>query len=188
MLSLSPSEVQTKNLAFHKFDFELAKGAYESEEDRFLQIASTKYNNKVFKLILKGELTTNGVNVADFPGNPHSIGFQFTNDEDMMGMESLTDLFKNLDESWDVKELIKKDVLYLKLKLAKDKTKYAFSSDIKLDPKKPHDAPLHRHQQVEISVSVNAYFNFKENIAGISLQLLNLKTKGEEPPKKKRSV
>lgn len=189
MLSLAPSDIDSTSLSLYKFNFDLAQAAYDSDDSKFLHVASTKYKSKVFKLILKGEITTNGINVADFPGNPHSVGFRFTNDEDSANLESLTDLLRDLneaDDNWDVKDLLKNDVIYLKLKLSKDKTKYAFSSDIKLDPKKPHDSPLHRHQQVEVSANLNAYFNFKDKMMGLSLQILNIKTKGEEPTKKKR--
>lgn len=189
MLSLLPSELNSKDLTLHKFNFDLAQAAFESDEDKFLHVASTKYKNKVFKLVLKGEITTNGINVADFPGNPHSLGFRFTNDEDESALESVNNFlvdFKEADDQWDVKDLLKNDVIYLKLKLSKDKTKYAFSSDVKLDPKKPHDSPLHRHQQIEVSANLNAYFNFKDKMMGMTLQVLNIKTKGEEPSKKKR--
>lgn len=188
MLSLTPSEIDETNVQLYKFNVDLAQAAYESDNDRFLHLASTKYKNKVFKLILKGEITTNGINVADFPGNPHSLGFRFTNDEDQVHFENLQTVLAdlNLDDNWDLKDTIKNDVLYLKLKLSKDKSKYAFSSDVRLDPKKPHESPLHRHQQIEVSANLNAYFNFKEKMMGLSLQILNLKTKGEEPPKKKK--
>lgn len=190
MLSLAPTDIDSSNLTLYKFNFDLAQAAFESDSDKFLHLASTKYKNKVFKLVLDGEITTNGINVADFPGNPHSLGFRFTNDDDQAAMESLGNLLSDLDvdDKWDVKDLIKNDVIYLKLKLSKDKSKYAFSSDVKLDPKKPHDSPFHRNQQVEVSVNLNAYFNFKDKMMGLSLQILNIKTKGEEPAKKKKKL
>jgi len=188
MLSLSPREIDSSDLSLYKFNFKLAQAAYDSDDSKFLHLASTKYRNKIFKLVMKGEITTNGINVADFPGNPHSLGFRFSDDEDQVCMESLTNLLADLDvdEKWDVKEIIKNDTLYLKLKLSKDKTKYAFNCDARLDPKKPHESPLHRHQQIEVTANLNAYFNFKDKMMGLSLQLLNIKTKGEEPSKKKK--
>ena len=170
MLSL-PSELAISSIAPQKdLGSEIVKNAGKAVYCSNLVIGKTPVC-----LRLKGFLTTNGVTVSDY--GQHSIGFHFAEESEMDAFAKLMEVFDNdgfkvIDSEWSIKDIIKNDRIYLKLKTKNDK--YTTRSNIKLDPKKAADAPLFRNQNVEVHLELNAYFGLEDKSCGLYCTVFNL--------------
>lgn len=185
---VAPSAVDTDALSVIRFDFDKSLEAFEQDHSKKIVIAPLRLQNKVFRLLLKGELFTDGINTAKFDNKVQSIGILLSNPTDTDGLKSLKDLFTNqlsiIPTQWDIKDVMKGDVIYLKTK-TKD-GKYRFQSDIKLDPKDPNKNGLSRNQYVEVQVEAQVYLNFESEQAGLFFDIVSLKTKTDEHQIKRR--
>lgn len=196
LISLTPSAlINQKNLKITNIDLNKAFTKFEDSGKNFIALANLKINKNAFKLLLKGELTTNGIAVNEFNKTPnYSVGIQFDEEKDLDAFEKLNDqLAKFLDEhlpnadDWDLNRVVKDDRIYLKLKTDAKKN-FQFSSNVKLTPKNLNDAGLFRGQKVEVVAEIAPYFNFMDRKAGLSIQTRSIKfdvEEDEEPTTKK---
>ena len=176
--------MQPKDLIWTKiqphttFNFLEQQEIYEKDNKKYLTATPLRYQGQSIKLTLKGEVVTAGVNVAAFDKNVHSLGLSLTDQEDVDALqitESFLQTFTDFPEDWDVKDLLKNNVLYLKLK-SRD-GEYRFKSDIKMDPENPKKNTLARKDVVEVKVEMQAYINFKDHFGGYFFDVLEIKTK-----------
>lgn len=157
---VEPSEIKSTELsADNDIKEALAKAA---EDGSKLVISKLLRNGRQASLKLKGYLTTNAIEVNDTFGN-HSIGFAFNDDSQL---DAFLDLYKyfdalGLDSDWNVVDMIRKKCIYLKLKIGKN-NQYKARTNVKLNPKTAANAPLVRHQQLEVQVDLNAYYSLDE--------------------------
>ncbi len=70
----------------------------------------------------------------------------------------------------------------MKLKYDKAKLRYNFKSNVKLSPKTPTTADLHRHDLVTVGAEFSLYFNLDEKICGIMFSLIDLNVVKDEEP------
>lgn len=186
---LSPSDFDPHAVTTPRFDFVDSMEKYEDDPKNWLVITPVRHDRRVFRIGIKGELSTDGINVGKFEsGESHSIGVLFTDSADMVLYKKLyeleTLLFGMLPSDWSTTNVKESDVLYLKLKQRDGK--YRAQSDIRWDPKEPKKSGLSRNQPVDIQVEIQLYFNYKEKKAGIYLDLVSLKTKTDEPVKRRK--
>ena len=181
----SPAEIDTEKLSLAKFDFKTNEAEYEADPTKFLVVEQIRHDGRPLSISFKGDIVTQGINVGNFEGNsPHTIGIELSTEDADKIRELNMFLVKipEADDEWTVKELAAGDKVYVKLKYGKNA--YLFKHNMKkFDPKKPHDSPLKRNQEIEAIVDAVAYFNFKEKTMGISFPALELKSKEEKPKK-----
>lgn len=121
----------------------------------------------VVDIVFNGTLVTNGIFVSD-QYNTHSLGFKFDNEEDQKAIVRLFEVFDTLPlEDWEEREFLKNDSIWFKLKVDK-KNAYAFSSNVKLNAKKPSDANLVSGEKISIVANPRAYFNHDDKLYGVS--------------------
>lgn len=121
----------------------------------------------VVDIVFNGTLVTNGIFISD-QYNTHSLGFKFDNEEDQKAIVRLFEVFDTLPlEDWEEREFLKNDSIWFKLKVDK-KNAYAFSSNVKLNAKKPSDANLVSGEKISIVANPRAYFNHDDKLYGVS--------------------
>lgn len=155
--------------------------AYETNKKK-ISFAPVKVGRKVVQLILNGSLTGENISVSSFDdgAEAHTIGFVFDSEDDLAALKELnTELFTHVngfkEDEWEIIETVKNDdKLYLKLKFDAKKTKYNFKSNVKLSPKTPTGADLHRHDAVSIAVEFSQYFNLDEKKCGLMFTVRNI--------------
>ena len=195
LTSFAPSEiVKDENLAITNLDLVKALTKYEDTGKNWLSMASIRMGKNAFKLVLNGELTTNGITVSEFGKvMSYSFGFRFSDEEDLEAFEKLNEMIiRFLDDQnqksddWDITNLVKDDKIYIKLKTNHKKT-FQVLSNVKLDPKRLQDNGLYRGQKVEVVAEISVYFNLVDKKAGIVLgaRKLTFDVEEEEPVAKK---
>lgn len=188
MPDLTPKTLVQNPFEFDKFDFTKELQKYIKEPKKAIHIIRVKAEKRPLKLTLVGEIFSDGIVVSSEYGT-HSLGFKFTDEEDLETIEQFNVLFEkfNLDDTWTAKDFIKNDTLWIKLKYPKDKSSYKFTSNVKLNPKKPADSPFRAYHPVELLVELLGYINFEDKIYGLSINLIDLKSLDHitTPPAKK---
>ena len=188
MPDLTPKTMIQNQFEFDKFNFNKEYQKYKRDPKKAIHIIRVKSDKRPMKLTLLGEISSDGIVVSSEYGT-HSLGFKFSDDEDLETIEQFSVLFEEfkLDESWTAKDFIKNDTLWIKLKYPKDKSTYKFSSNIKLNPKKPNDTPFRSYHPVELLVELLGYMNFEDKLYGLSINLIELKSLDHipSPPTKK---
>jgi hypothetical protein len=188
MTDLTPKTIIQSPFEFDKFDLQKEVTKYEKDPKKSIHMIRVKSEKRPVKLTLIGEVTSDGI-VVSSEYNTHSLGFKFTDEEDLETLEQFMILFEkfNFSEEWTGKDFIKNDLLWIKLKFAKDKSTYKFSSNIKLNPKKPADTPFRAYHPVELLVELLGYINLEDKIYGLTLNLLNLSSLDHSltPPSKR---
>jgi hypothetical protein len=176
---MEPKSLDWEQVTPYSFNYVDKEQDYNKDHKKFIVSTPLRYNGKSVILILKGELTTDGVNVASFDKTIHTLGLSLSQPEDLENLKELSGpfntVFPNVPSEWDVKELLKKDVLYLKLKTKEGQ--YRFKSDIKMDPEDPKKCSLTRKDVIEAKVELQAYINFKDQFGGFFFDVLEIKTK-----------
>lgn len=157
--------------------FDLAKGEKSFEENgskRKIGIAKFKTDGRATIVSLKGQICTNGICVNEFSnGKVYSLGFRFETDDELENFNKFNEkLVDFVDQDYSCLNIVKDEVLYLKLKLKNDKKGFLVESNKKLDPKKPSDFPQ-SGDEVVVKAEVSAFFNFEDKKCGV---LLNLKS------------
>lgn len=188
MPDLTPKTLIQNKFEFDKFDFHKEVQKYKKEPKKAIHIIRVKADKRPLKLKLIGEITSDGIVVSTEYGT-HSLGFKFSDEEDLETIEQFNVLFEDFkfDDSWTGKDFIKNDTLWIKLKYPKDKSSYKFTSNIKLNPKKPADTPFRAYHPVELLVELLGYINLEDKIYGLSINLIDLKSldHSSTPPAKK---
>jgi hypothetical protein len=177
MPDLTPKTLVQSPFEFEKFNFDKELEKYNKEPKKSIHMIRVKAEKRPMKLTLIGEVSSDGIVVSNEYGT-HSLGFKFGDDEDLETIEQFSVLFEqfNLDESWTAKDFVKNDRLWIKLKYPKDKSAYKFQSNVKLNPKKPADAPFRAYHPVELLVELLGYMNFEDKIYGMSINLIDLQS------------
>ena len=161
VIEITPTAVDYEKLELFQYSQEkLQKGS--SIESIAIREPAT-----VVDVIFNGTLLTNGIFVSD-QYNTHSLGFKFENEEDQKSIVRLFEVFDKLSlEEWEEKEFLKNDSIWFKLKMDK-KNAYAFTSNVKLNAKKPSEANLVSGEKISIVANPRAYFNHDQKVYGIS--------------------
>lgn len=138
---------------------------YESDSKHSLAMGKFKSDGKYQKIILNGELTTNGIaenkwtNGTSKPTTTYSLGIQLS-EEDLEFFERVANnLATFVGDEYELTSLVKNDVIYLK---TKDKKVFNSMSNVKADT-------LSHGQRVSIIVDFKFYINLKDQKAGIVL-------------------
>lgn len=195
LTSFAPSEIaKDENLAIANLDLIKALTKFEDTGKSWLSMGSLRTGKNAFKLVLAGELTTNGITTSEFGKvMSYSFGFRFDDEEDLQAFEKFNDLLirfledqNQKTEDWDITNIVKDDKIYIKLKTNHKKT-FQILSNVKLDPKRLQDSGLYRGQKVEVIAEISAYFNLVDKKAGIVLgaRRLTFDVEEEEPAPKK---
>lgn len=200
---MQPKDVRWNHIVpYNGFSFVEKQEQFENDSKKFMTSTPLRLDGQSVKLTLKGEVVTdgikvatlkgdvvtNGVNVASFDKTVHSLGLALSDHEDLEVLKDQAEVFMNtftdFPDNWEVKDIVKSDVLYLKLK-TKD-GQYRFKSDIKMDPENPKKCNLTRKDVVEVKVEMQAYINFKDKFGGFFLDVLEIKTKSTPPVKRRK--
>lgn len=148
--------------------------------------SNIKDGKKPLRILLKGELATDGINSKVFPnGTAYSFGLKLADSEDS---ESLNALITQIGEisGLETTPLVQDDDrMFVKLQLDKTKKKFSAKSNIKLDIKKLDDLDLYRGQNVDVFAEIGAWYNKADNKSGILLKVTKVEFEQEEPAKKK---
>lgn len=174
-LVLTPNQIaQHKSLRIANVDLKKSLANYEDNGKNFLAMGTFKVEKNPIKIVLKGELTTDGITSAEFNKTPsYSFGLRLENNDDLEAFETLSDKIidyindGNSDDDWELTRFVKDDKLYIKLKVI-DRKRFAVLSNIKLDPKKLGDSGLYRGQRVSVFGELGVYFNLPDKKAGIT--------------------
>jgi hypothetical protein len=178
----SLTSITQSNVTLSKFSLPDAKALYLTNPKKSIKLVPLLLDGKPFKLLLVGQLFTEGVLVSEEYGT-HSIGFHFEDSSDVANFNLLYNCFDQIVDdllNWESRSLIKnEDQIWFKLKYGKDRTSYRFKSNVKLLPKKPADAPLEMNDEVHAVVDVSAYFSMEDDTYGICLNLRDLQINPE---------
>jgi hypothetical protein len=190
MPDLTPKTIVQSPFEFDKFNFEKEQHKYVRDPKKAIHLIRVKADKRPLKLTLIGEITSDGIIVSNEYGT-HSISFKFTDEDDLENLEQFNVLFEQfkLNDDWTAKDIVKNDSLWIKLKFPKDKSAYKFTSNVKLNPKKPADSPFRSYHPVELLVELLAYINFEDKMYGFTINLIDLKSMDHTstPPKKIKS-
>jgi hypothetical protein len=133
---------------------------------------------------LKGDLTTDGIYVGEFENTDDkgkikkvknfSLGMQL--DETIVAaINDLNTLIAtSLPDDYTIHNKLKDDVIYHNCKVKKNGKAFTFTSNTKLDPKKPNDAEIEREDTYTVRGQLKAYINLKEKKAGISFGIVHM--------------
>lgn len=156
-----PTAVEYEKLELFQYNEEKLKNGSKIES------IPIRESTTVVDLVFNGTLVTNGIFVSE-QYNTHSLGFKFDNPEDQKAIMRLFEVFDKLPlEDWEEREFLKNDSIWFKLKVDK-KNSYAFTSNIKLNPKKPSDSNLVSGEKLSIVANPRAYFNHDDKLYGVS--------------------
>jgi len=154
---------------------------YLQTPERNIKVFPFRIDGEKAEVQLQGELFTTGILVSP-EYKSHSVGFQFSDPSHANEFETHFDsTLKELISSelassdFTYKPLIKEEnELWLKLKYDAAKTAYKTTSNVKINPKKPSDAPLSSTDLVTVTVEVSSYFNFEDKAYGICLNVKSI--------------
>lgn len=158
--------------------FDLSKAIEKFEtygKKKALGVAKFKLDGSQTTLLLEGTICTNGICVNEFSnGKVYSIGLTLNNDEEYAAFNRMEDYLAGFaGGNFSLTNVVKDEVIYLKLRLANDKKSFLVKSNQKLDPRKAADFPM-SGQEVKVTVDLNAYFNFADEKTGLVLGLKEL--------------
>lgn len=109
--------------------------------------------------LFKGEIKTDCPIVSDQYGN-HTFLFEFDDQEDLEALKTMDSLLADtlvseVGEEWVKSTLIKNDAVWMKMPIKNNV--YTFTSNMKLNAKKPKETVF--HGPCELSVGINVYFS-----------------------------
>jgi hypothetical protein len=184
MSKFTPSDLTNETLTI-SLDVEKAKDKYSKDSKKFITVAPYKVQEKSFKLVLHGEVSTNGIASYDWEQGKkkvttYSIGIRFDDEDDLSAFNSINEILsKTIGDDYEVLQVIKDEILYLKLKLSNDKKSFkGIRSNIKLDPKRTDDIP--RGQKVIVYCDLGCYINFDNSKAGVTIKPIQFEFEEEE--------
>ena len=181
----SLSELKIKSLNSNA-EFE----AWKSSDKTFF-VSNFKDGKKPVRIVLTGELATDGINSKTFDNGPvYSFGLRLT-EADSAALEQLVKRIEHdLDaaglKKWDINNPENDDRIFVKIPLDKTKKKFAVKSNLKLDLKKLDDLDLYRDQTVDVHIDLGAWYNFESSKAGLFLKVTKLDFEHDEPAPKKQ--
>jgi hypothetical protein len=182
-MKIAPKELDLDSVNTFRFDYDNLFSAFLEDDAKAFAAVELRSNKKSFKLVLVGELTTEGIHTNDYG---HSIGIVLEDAQDAKMLEELSNLFAltmtEVPKDFEIKPVLRNGTLYLKMK--EKNGKYVANCDISINPKNPKKG-LERGQPVHVEVDIKAYLNFKSKIAGFYFPIISIKTKLDGPPPKK---
>lgn len=173
-LILTPAQfIKQSQVRIANLDIKKSIAKYEETGRNFLAMAPFKADKSSIKVMLKGELTTDGISSTEFNRTPtYSLGIRLDNEEDLEAFEGFNNLLSTLlgdsdSDDWELTNFVKDDKLYIKLKVV-DKKRFAILSNVKLDPKKLGDSGLYRGQKVQVFGELGVYCHLTDKKAGVT--------------------
>lgn len=149
--------------------------------------SNIKDGKKPLRLLLKGELATDGINSKVFPnGTSYTFGLKLANSEDSEALNTLVSQIGTASSLDTIPLVQDDDRMFIKLQLDKTKKKFAAKSNIKLDIKKIDDLDLYRGQNIDVFAEIGAWYNKNDNKAGVLLKVTKIDFEQDEPAKKKK--
>lgn len=178
---LSPKQFsEQKEIVLSGIDFAKAQKKYEDNAKFFITVGTYKAGKSAIKVLLQGELSTEGVTTAQFNGKAnYSFGLILEN-EDLEAFEVFTETLVSFlntgspDENWEVGQFVKDDKIYLKLKADSSGKKFPIISNVKLEPKKLTESGLYRGQKVAVHGELGVYVNWADKKAGLTFNVRKL--------------
>ena len=171
-----PSEILNSCITCTGVDMEKAVAKFQSNSKHSLEMGKFKVDGKTVKLLLEGELTTNGVaenkwsNATGKATVTHSLGIQLS-EEDLSFFEKVANhLAEFVGGEYELTSLVKNEVIYFKIK---DKKVFNANSNVKADT-------LFHGQKASILVEFKYYINLKDEKAGIVLHPVKYTFSSEE--------
>lgn len=134
-------------------------------------------------LSLNGHFNTDGI-IQSSQFKTHSFCFELATLDDAMAIdvafeETLSKYMTNQNiDDWAYRSPFKQDnQVWLKLKHDDNKTAYRTTSNVKIHPKKPSEAPFKPYGLAEIQVEVSAYFSTKDKVYGYNFNVVDIQVK-----------
>lgn len=184
MQSYAPSElIKHPDLVFHPVDIQKVRNDLNEGGQREIVARQLKLGRYPARMFLKGTLTTDGITFMESQwGDKFSFGMQFDMQEDADALYELAGEQGPLaqflasadpDTQYEIKDVLKDEVLYIKCKTNGEHSKFLFNSNYKLHPKRKN-LDIVRWMPVECQVDVGAYVNVVNNTAGLYFTLRDL--------------
>jgi hypothetical protein len=148
--------------------------------------SSIKDGKKPLRILLNGELSTEGINSKVFSnGISYTFGLKLADDDDTAALNSIiTDVIAM--PGYETNPIVQDDNrMFIKLQLDKTKKKFNAKINIKYDLKKLDDLDLYRGQNVAVYAEVGAWYNPSDKKAGIFIKTSKVEFEQDEPAKKK---
>lgn len=164
----TPSQIFSKSVTAYGINIEKAEIKYK-ETKKFLEMGKMKLDNKPFHLELIGEVTTQGIaenkwedKASGTTTTKLSLGFSFTNDEDLANMELFLKAVENYcPDDFELTSPVKdNDIIYFQIKDIKNFNAMS-------NKKSPS---IRNSQAVSVKCNVKFYMNFRDKKAGYVLQ------------------
>jgi len=197
------SNIETLDLATISIDQEISKNLRGSlakldPEDTSSELVVCDFliGKKPLRIKVKGTLTSRGISIKKSEwGTRHSLGVDVS-DRAMENMNGIVDLIsgiKEVDETWDIKNIFFKSKWYPQMKIDTDnKNKYRCNTVPKMFPSKPND-DLCKGTNVEIDTEVGAWFSVSNenkkcgvyfSFIKVTFDMLEDEELKESPPKR----
>lgn len=177
---ISTISTLTPSLTFSKFELSKAEENFNKNPTKYLEMVPIKFGKTVARFIINGTLSMDGINVSE-QFQTHSFPL-ILDDEDIVYIDQLDKLFELVDglSEYHQSQFINNDKLWIKCKYSNDKQNYKFQSNVKLNPKRPTDAPFHNNDTCEITCEISAYFNMDLKTYGLSLKPIKVNINNSE--------
>jgi hypothetical protein len=177
------TDLLTLDVTYPTLDIQAFTRIFESNEKKFMQMIPARCEDRSLFIHLRGEVTGSIFCSKFTDKTTYSLGVTL-NATDKSVLDTLCEEFSNIvkedtpfgSDTYTLKNLVKDDRIYLKLKVGKN-GKFSFFSDIKMNAEKIDEVELVRGQPVDLELGVSCYVNVREKTAGLVLDLLKLKTK-----------
>lgn len=159
------------------------------ENQEKIVYSTIKVGKKPLRVVLRGELATDGINSKAFGNNvTYSFGLKLADEADTSALNSIiSDLIAV--EEYETKPIVQDDDrMFIKLPVAKSGLKFSTKINIKYDFKKLDEIDLYRGQDVEVYADVGAWYNIVDGkpTAGMMLKATKVEFVQDEPAKKKK--
>lgn len=170
-----PSELESSGLVQLPVNFSVKQ---ELDKTTPRNVITQPFNR--LSLVMNGHFFTDGIIVSP-EYKTHSFGFQFDVLQDATAIDSIFEetISKLLNNEgitdWAFRTPFKQEnQLWFKLKHDENKTAYRTTSNVKIFPKKPTEAPFRPFVNAQISANVSAYFSTKDKIYGYSFNVTDI--------------
>ncbi len=171
----TPTQVAAyESLSVSRIDLSKALQAFEKNEKKNLAMGVFKNDGSTFKTLIKGSLSTNGINPSEYEGKKsYSLGVNFENESDITAFDTLADAVKEFTGGkYEFKTTpVKDDVFYCKLRV--EQGNFTCRSNVKMTPKKL-PSEIYRDQQVQILGELQVWVDSSKLTCGISFNPQNV--------------
>lgn len=182
-MALKFSEIDVNELTLGTLDLQHKTNIYESTAPKnFLCTGHLRTDNIPVVVQFEALLTANTILVSEFDNREaYSMPVELVNGDELEVVSRITEplvnalktQLENADE-WVIKELLRDDKIYLKIKFAKNQKSPLCKTNVAMNAKKIHDAKIYQGQKVTVTAALNYYFNFVDNSGGVTLSVISL--------------